>query len=580
MAGRIIPSVFIQNLLTKIDLVKIIEYRLNLKKYGKYYRTCCPFHNDHTPSFIVNQDRQFFYCFGCGKHGNAIDFIMNFEGLNFIETIQELANIYGIEVEYENNNLYQIKWSYRQKLYLLMKEVTKFYQNALWQKTAKIARRYFIQHEIRRGIIEDYCLGYAPAHADLIKNFGQDFLNHLIDIGIIVTKSRHNYYNFFRERIIFPIRDQYGRVVGFGGRSLNYNTHPKYLNSPNTILFNKGRQLYGIYELYKKCSKNTCILVVEGYMDVIALAQAGIYYTVALLGTCTTREQIQYLFRITNHIIYCYDGDYAGRKAAWNALVTSLEYMFDDHKLSFIFLPDGEDPESLIRKKGKFFFEQSIQKAQSFYDFMFHTLSNKINLSCIEGKVKLSSMALPLIKKIPGDILRLFLHQLLGEKIGIFDYTKLINLVNTRRYNKFKCGIKLKYTPIRILITLLLQNPYLSSLVPDLESFNNIKIAGLSLFMELLKICKNYPKITMGQLLEFYRNNKMIKYLEKLAVWNHMIIDTEVENTFKDILTSISNLALKQRQDQLIAIERSKGLNLDARRELWALNKALAKKNK
>ncbi|WWO97546.1 MAG: DNA primase [Candidatus Dasytiphilus stammeri] len=571
----IIPHAFIQNLLARTNLVELIDSRLNLKKYGKYYRACCPFHNDHTPSFIVNKERQFFYCFGCEKHGNAIDFIMNFDGLNFIETIQELASINRIEVEYEKNN----QWSYRQKLYFIMKEVTRLYQNSLWQKTAKCARKYLIQRGIRRGIIEDYCLGYAPTNVNILNNLGRDYFDNLIKLGIIITKSEKTYYNFFRERIIFPIRDQYGRVLGFGGRSLNHTIHPKYLNSPHTIIFNKSRQLYGLYELYKKCSKNSCILVVEGYMDVIALAQAGIYYTVALLGTSTTRDQIQYLFRITNHIIYCYDGDQAGRNAAWNALQMALDYMFDGHELSFIFLPEGEDPESLIRKKGKSFFEQKIQHAQSFYDFMFHTLSKKINWSCIEGKAKFSSLALPLINKIPGEMLRLSLHQLLGEKVGIFDYTRLVNLAKKSK-NKLKCRFKFKYTPMRILISLLLQNPYLSSIVPELDCLTHIKIAGLSLFIELVKICRTNPKITMGQLLEFYRNTKIIKHLQILAVWNHMIIDTEVENTFKDALTAIYNLALKQRQEKLIAIERSKGLNMDGREELWALNKALAKKSK
>ncbi|WWP00297.1 MAG: DNA primase [Candidatus Dasytiphilus stammeri] len=572
MLGRI-PPVFIQTLLARTNLVELIESRLNLKKYGKYYRTCCPFHKDHTPSFIVNKERQFFYCFGCGKHGNAIDFIMNFDGLNFIETIQELASINSIEVEYEKNN----KFFYRQKLYFLLKEVTKFYQKSLWQKTAKCARKYLIQRGIRRGIIEDYCIGYAPANGNLLNYLGRDYFNNLIQVGIFFTKSQKTYSNFFRERIIFPIRDQYGRVLGFGGRSLNHNSHPKYLNSPHTILFNKARQLYGIYELSKKCSKNSCILVVEGYMDVIALAQAGIYYTVALLGTSTTRDQIQYLFRMTNHIIYCYDGDHAGRNAAWKALEIALDYMLDGHELSFIFLPDGEDPESLIRKQGKIFFEHKIQEAQSFYDFMFHTLSKKINLSCIEGKAKFSSLALPLINKIPGEMLRFSLHQLLGEKVGIFDYTRLVNLAN-KSTDQLKCGLKLKFTPMRILITLLLQNPCLSSIVPELDCLTHIKLAGLSLFIELVKTCRTNPKITMGQLLELYRNSNLIKPLQILAVWNHMIIDTEVENTFKDALTTLYNLALKQRQEKLIAIERSKGLNIQARRELWALNKALAKK--
>ncbi|WWO99535.1 MAG: DNA primase [Candidatus Dasytiphilus stammeri] len=580
MVGRI-PHEFIQTLLARTDIVEIINYRLHLKKSGKYYRTCCPFHNDHTPSFIVNKERQFFYCFGCGKNGNAIDFIMNFDGLNFVETIQYLAKIYGIEVEYENNSSYQIKLSYHQKLYFLMKEVTKFYQNSLWRNTAKGARKYLIQRGIRRGIIEDYCIGYAPANVNILNYLGRDYFNNLIKVGIIVTKSYKTYYNFFRERIIFPIRDQYGRVLGFGGRSLNHNTYPKYLNSPHTILFNKSRQLYGIYELYKKCSKNSCILVVEGYMDVIALAQAGIYYTVALLGTSTSREQIQYLFRISNHIIYCYDGDYAGRNAAWSALETTLEYMFDGYELSFIFLPDGEDPESLIRKEGKIIFEQRIQYAQSFYDFMFYTLTQKINLSCIEGKAKLSSIVLPLIKKIPGDTLRLSLYQLLGQKLGIFDYTKLVNLANKPRATLLKYGLKLTYTPMRILITLLLQNPYLSTIVPDVETLTYIKnVDGLSIFIELVKTCRSYSQITTGQLLELYRNTKIIKYLQILSVWNHMIIDREVENTFKDALTNIYNLVLKQRQDKLIAIERSKGLNIDDRRELWDLNKALAKKSK
>ncbi|KPA06098.1 DNA primase [Pantoea agglomerans] len=581
MAGRI-PRVFINDLLARTDIVDLIDARVKLKKQGKNFHACCPFHNEKTPSFTVNGEKQFYHCFGCGAHGNAIDFLMNFDRLEFVESIEELATSHGLDVPYEaGSGPSQMERHQRQSLYQLMENLNGFYQQGLQQSSAQPARDYLDHRGLSAEIINHFAIGYAPAGWDnVLKRFGKQSEDResLMEAGMLVSNDKGRTYDRFRDRVMFPIRDKRGRVIGFGGRVLGNDT-PKYLNSPETPIFHKGRQLYGLYEAVKNHPEPARLLVVEGYMDVVALAQYGIDYAVASLGTSTTAEHIQLLFRSTDTVICCYDGDRAGREAAWRALETALPYMNDGRQLRFMFLPDGEDPDTLVRKEGKDAFEARMEQAMPLSSFLFDSLLPQVDLSSRDGKARLSTLALPLITQIPGETLRIYMRQELGNKLGILDDNQLEKLMpKLAASGTTPVAPPLKRTTMRVLIALLIQSPQLATLVPSLDGLSESKMPGLPLFIELVGRCNENPGLTTGQLLELYRGTNFSQTLETLAIWNHMIVDEEAEAVFQDSLASIYDSALEERLEFLIARERTQGLSADERRELWTLSQAFARK--
>ncbi len=580
MAGRI-PRVFINDLLARTDIVDLVDARVKLKKQGKNYHACCPFHNEKTPSFTVNGEKQFYHCFGCGAHGNAIDFLMNYDKLEFVETVEELAAMHNLDVPYEaGSGPSQIERHQRQNLYQLLDGLSAFYQQSLTQPNASDAREYLSRRGLSADVISRFAIGYAPAGWDnVLKRFGGNEENRqsLIDAGMLVTNDRGRSYDRFRERVMFPIRDKRGRVIGFGGRVLG-DGQPKYLNSPETDIFHKGRQLYGLYEAQQNSPEPARLLVVEGYMDVVALAQYDINYAVASLGTSTTADHIQLLFRVTNNVICCYDGDRAGRDAAWRALETALPYMTDGRQLRFMFLPDGEDPDTLVRKEGKDAFEARMEQAQPLSTFLFNSLMPQVDLSTPDGRAQLSTLALPLITQVPGETLRIYLRQELGKKLGILDDSALERLMPKQADAAVRTAPTLKRTTMRILIGLLLQNPELAPQVPPLEALDKDKLPGLGLFAELVNTCLSQPGLTTGQLLEQYRGTKEAATLEKLSMWDDIADKDIAEKTFTDSLNHMFDSMLEQRQEELIARERTHGLSNEERRELWRLNQELAKK--
>ncbi|EFH3261156.1 DNA primase [Escherichia coli] len=579
MAGRI-PRVFINDLLARTDIVDLIDARVKLKKQGKNFHACCPFHNEKTPSFTVNGEKQFYHCFGCGAHGNAIDFLMNYDKLEFVETVEELAAMHNLEVPFEaGSGPSQIERHQRQTLYQLMDGLNTFYQQSLQQPVAMSARQYLEKRGLSHEVIARFAIGFAPPGWDnVLKRFGGNPENRqsLIDAGMLVTNDQGRSYDRFRERVMFPIRDKRGRVIGFGGRVLGNDT-PKYLNSPETDIFHKGRQLYGLYEAQQDNAEPNRLLVVEGYMDVVALAQYGINYAVASLGTSTTADHIHMLFRATNNVICCYDGDRAGRDAAWRALETAMPYMADGRQLRFMFLPDGEDPDTLVRKEGKEAFEARMEQAQPLSMFLFNNLLPQVDLSSPDGSTKLAALALPLINQVPGDAHRIQLRQMLGLKLGIFDDTQLDRLVPKQAENSVVRPVQqIKRTPMRILIGLLIQNPGLAPLVPPLQGLNQTKQPGLDLFAELVNICITEPGLTTAQLLENYRGTSEYPTLEKLSVWND-IKDENVEKTFTDTLNTIFDSMLRMRLEELIALDRTNRISTEERREFWEIRQALEK---
>lgn len=582
MAGHI-PRSFIDDLLARLDIVDIIDARVKLKKKGKNYGACCPFHNEKTPSFSVSQEKQFYHCFGCGAHGNAIDFLMEFDRLEFVEAIEELASYLGLDVPREQhsggNGSFQsgpqASSSEKRNLYDLMGSIAQFYRNQLKQPASKVAIEYLKDRGLSGEIVQKFGIGYVADEWDLVrKNFGQNKENQdmLVTGGMLIENDKGNRYDRFRGRVMFPIRDRRGRVIGFGGRVLGDGT-PKYLNSPETPIFHKGKELYGLYEVLQAYREPPQILVVEGYMDVVALAQYGVDYSVASLGTSTTGDHLQVLFRQTSTVVCCYDGDRAGREAAWRAMENALPYLTDGRQLKFMFLPDGEDPDSYIRQNGKQAFEQQVSNAMPLSEFMFSSLTQQVDMSTKEGMAKLSTLAVPLIDKVPGGTLRLYLRELLGRRLGLVDERQLQQLISkqSKEDKRPQPHKEIKRTPMREVIALLIQNPQYVSMVPDLTSVRDLPIPGLSLFVDVLDKCQAHPHINTGQLLEHWRNSQNETLLSRLASWDIPLDEDNQEEIFLDSLDKIIAQCVEKQIENLQAKARSVGLSAEEKRELLAL---------
>ena len=407
-----IPRAFIESLLARADVVQVINQRVPLKKSGTSYKACCPFHDEKTPSFHVSVGKQLYHCFGCGASGNALNFLMEYDGLTFVEAVESLAAQYGMEVPREQQSpeqqkAQQQKQQQQRDLYDVMYMAAKFYRHQLREHPqSDEAKTYLKQRGLSAEIAKEFVIGFAPPGWDaLVSGLQADakLKKQLIEVGLLVEKDDGNTYDRFRHRIMFPIRDGRGRVVAFGGRVLG-NDQPKYLNSPETPIFHKSYTLYGLYEMRQSRQKFDHILVVEGYMDVVALAQFGIRNAVATLGTATTVEHLDLLFRQINEVVFCFDGDSAGVKAAWKALELALPMMEKDRSVKFLFLPDGEDPDSMVRKEGLQGFNQRVSQALSLSEFLMQGLQGKLSfpVNSIEGRQQLVSLAEPFVKLAHG----------------------------------------------------------------------------------------------------------------------------------------------------------------------------------
>ena len=424
MAG-LIPQSFIDDLLNRTDIIDVVSSRIQLKKTGKNYSACCPFHKEKTPSFTVSPDKQFYYCFGCGAGGNALGFVMDHDQLEFPQAIEELAKRAGMDVPREESGRgHKPRQPVDSPLYPLLTAAAEHYRQAL---KSHPQRKYAVDYLKGRGltgeIARDFGIGFAPPGWDnLLKQLGADALQQkvMIDAGLLIENAENGRrYDRFRDRIMFPIRDSRGRVIAFGGRVLG-DDKPKYLNSPETPVFHKGQELYGLYEARKHNRDLDEIMVVEGYMDVIALAQQGLRNAVATLGTATSEEHLKRLFRIVPSVLFCFDGDAAGRNAAWRALESTLSSLQDGRRARFLFLPDGEDPDTLVRAEGTDAFRARInQHAQPLADYFFQQLCEEADPRSLEGKAHLVTLAAPLIDKIPGNNLRALMRQRLSEITGL-----------------------------------------------------------------------------------------------------------------------------------------------------------------
>jgi DNA primase len=420
MAGRI-PQSFIDELTARADIVELIGSRVELKKAGREYRACCPFHNEKTPSFWVSPQKQFYHCFGCGAHGTALGFLMEYDKLSFPEAIEELAGRLGLDVPREASNQPDTSGS-TQPLYDLNLKVAKHFASLLPGDTR--AREYAMKRGLTRETIDRFMIGFAPnSWNELLKRFGTADADRkvLLDCGLVIERERTDsrtldrYYDRFRDRLMFPIRDSRGRVLAFGGRIIDQG-EPKYLNSPETLLFHKGRELYGLYEVRQSRTTLKRLLVVEGYMDVARLHQAGVNYAVATLGTATTPEHLRRVFKLVNEVVFCFDGDKAGRAAAWRALGNALPEARDGRQIRFLFLPEGHDPDSLVGEEGREAFEKRLDGALPLSEYLVTALSEQADLSHADGRAQFAELARPLVSKVPPGVYRdLLIEHLAGS---------------------------------------------------------------------------------------------------------------------------------------------------------------------
>lgn len=413
MAGRI-PQSFINDLLDRVDIVEVIDARVKLKKAGKNYQACCPFHNEKTPSFSVSPDKQFYHCFGCQESGTALTFLLEHDRLDFVEAIETLAAMVGVEVPREHtqrDNRREVS------LYDLLKQASVLYQRSLRNSTEAID---YLKGRGLTGIVaKDFGIGYAPNAWDTVLTEFRGRSAELLEAGLVIKNDKGRTYDRFRDRIVFPIRDTRGRCIGFGGRVLSKDDGPKYLNSPETPVFHKGRELYGLYEARRAVRKLSRFLVVEGYMDVVALAQHGVPYAVASLGTATSEEHFKKLFRYAPEVVCCFDGDGAGRQAAWRALESALPTLDDGRQLKFMFLPDGEDPDTLVRSHGQQAFEERIGHAVTATEYLFSQLEQGLDLKTMEGRARLANLAEPHIARLPAGVLQSLMRQQLEKLTGL-----------------------------------------------------------------------------------------------------------------------------------------------------------------
>ncbi|MBU2893638.1 DNA primase [Colwellia sp. D2M02] len=582
MAGRISRQ-FIDDLLARADIVELVDSRVPLKKAGKNYQACCPFHNEKSPSFTVSQDKQFYHCFGCGEHGNAISFLMEFDRLDFVDAIEELASHCGMEVIREENTTSPAEQRRQQQIhqqkqddYELMLQVSRFFQQQLKVADDKdVAIEYLKGRGLSGEIVKRFGIGYiSNAWDGMMSVFGRSKSanQQLVDLGMAISGEQNRPYDRFRGRIMFPIRDKRGRVIGFGGRVLG-NEKPKYLNSPETRVYSKGQELYGLYEAKQASKDLKRLVVVEGYMDVVALAQHGVDYAVASLGTATTFEQLQTLFRTVNDVVCCYDGDKAGRGAAWRAMENALPLMRDGFSLKFVFLPDGEDPDSLIREQGKQAFEDIIESAVPLSKFLFEQLMQQVDMNSFEGRGALVEMFNPYLAKLPDSNLKDAMLNDIANNFGTGSEQFLTKLTKNIQPEKpvQKAKTSSKVTPVRLAIALLLEQPSIAQSLGHVDVLRPLTMPGIPLLIQVLEICLDKPNIKSAQLLEFFRDTEQGKQLAKLMCWQHHIEPEAAQDVFLDSIEKLLNNFVEQRTEVLLQKARLGQMDHNEKQELQAL---------
>jgi DNA primase len=594
MAGRI-PRAFIQDLVGRADLVEIIGGRVALKKAGREFRACCPFHNEKTPSFWVSPEKGFYHCFGCSAHGTVIDFLMNYDRLSFVEAVEDLAARLGLEVPREGDAGGAPAPRVDEDLYAVMARVAVFYQQQLAGNERAMA--YAGRRGLDAQVLQAFGIGYAPDDwSEVLKRFGASEASRekLAKTGLIIAREKSDgWYDRFRDRLMFPIRDARGRVIAFGGRVLDQG-EPKYLNSPETELFHKGRELYGLYEVRQNRTPLKRLLVVEGYMDVVRLHQAGIGYAVATLGTATTPEHLRRAFRLVREIVFCFDGDRAGRDAAWRALQNALPEATAGRELKFLFLPEGEDPDSLVGKEGRERFESRLAGALPLSEYLVSHLAASIDIRHADGKARFVAEARPLLERVPGGPYRELLLDRLAVAIGVsaerflaivgpIDASREGARAHPPREPPKEALPRRSASPARSagrgsLVRQAVQNlllfPGVAARVParDLEALAGLDEPGLDILRELLESLHEEPASRTAQVLERWREHPAGPRLAALAAAESITPDEEAAgNELLNALQRLARGSTAAEIDALLAKEQSSGLDAGERDRLRQL---------
>jgi len=579
MAG-LIPQEFIDDLIARADVVEVVGRRVELKRAGREYKACCPFHDEKTPSFTVSPTKGFYHCFGCGAHGTAVSFLMDYDHMGFVEAVETLAAMVGVDVPRTESDQPARRYD---ELFELNANVAKRWQRALAEHQPAVD--YLRNRGIDGATAKRFGIGYAPdGWSNVLDRYGTspEATERLLATGLIIRKEDGRHYDRFRDRLMFPIRDARGRTIGFGGRTLG-DGEPKYLNSPETVLFHKGRELYGLFEARQALRNIERLVVVEGYMDVVALARHGIDFAVGTLGTATTPEHLNRLFRLTDNVDFCFDGDRAGRKAAWRALETALPLIQEGRQLRFVFLPDGHDPDSYVNEFGANAFVEALDAGTRLADYLIEELVAQVDLESVEGRARLAELARPLVGKLPEGVYRELVVEALGDRIGL-STEKLERLLRAgdagavpRRDDRplsriRRVGSHGGPSVIRRAITLLLNLPA-AGLDLDSEKLADVHRPGAELLIRLIETIQAEPNITTAGLLERFRHDEEGRHLGKLAA-----VEIPGEDEFDaaaeldQCLDQLKLAARKERIDFLIKKQRDGSLSADEIAELRQLH--------
>ena len=549
MAGRI-PRTFIDDLLNRVDIIEVVDSRVPLKKKGNDYWACCPFHDEKSPSFKVSPTRQFYYCFGCQKSGNAVGFLMDYDHMEFVEAIETLAGSLGLEVPYEKGSgPPRPAQKGLDPMYAAMEACSAYFQAEL--KKSQLAIDYLKNRGISGQTAKNFAIGYAPPGWHNLR--GDEKL--LLETGMLVQKDDGNHYDRFRNRLMFPIRDRQGRTIAFGGRVIDPADNPKYLNSPESPLFHKGAEIYGLYELRKAVAGIDRIYVTEGYMDVVALAEHGVETAVATLGTAINNHQIESLFRACKNLVFCFDGDQAGRKAAWRSLEQCLASLKEGRLARFLFLPDGHDPDSYIREHGRKAFERQVEDAATLTQYLFETLLAECNIRTPEGRAQFLDRLRPYFGQIPlqslKDQILAEIEQRLGQRID----GRMLRLLGADQVEK-DTPVRLPeqhWTPARLAINLLLREPALAQSVGAQDELADSGIPGVDLLLKLLDRIHDEPGISTQNLLDRFQGDAHEGPLYKLATMEPPVEDDgSLARMFEDCLQQLQKQYISHRRKRLI----------------------------
>lgn len=583
MAGNI-PKSFIDDLLNRTDIVDVIDARVPLKKKGANYTACCPFHSEKTPSFTVSQDKQFYHCFGCGAHGTAVGFLMEYDRLDFVSAIEELAKQLGLAVPREESPEQAKQRKQNVDLYGLMEMATKHYELAL--KGAPQAIDYLKRRNISGEIAKRFGIGYAPDGWDFIlSRLGKSAEDKakLVSAGMVIQKDEGKTYDRFRDRLMFPIRDARGKYIGFGGRVLGQG-EPKYLNSPETPIYHKGKELYGLYEAKHANKKLTQAIVVEGYMDVVMLAEFGITHAVASLGTACTGEQIQRLFRTVDEVIFCFDGDRAGKEAAWRALNNALPELQDSKLIKFLFLPDGEDPDSIVQKEGKDGFEARVQSQSiSLSQYLIDHLKSQVDFTHMDGISQLIAKATSLLDSIDAPTFKTLLKSELAKLAGtsvthLFGDNSTPSAPLVQDSPQEPSTALAKHTPStgvqlnikRFLVMALLSQSTLAMTVDDsdIDLIDTLDDKGIGFIVDLLDLLRDHPNLSTPAILERFKGTEYEQPLHDLLVKSEQALagrdEDKLAEEFQDAFAKLIKKA-KQWHHQRLCLKPLSQLTEDER---------------